>query len=132
MRRALLGYVHLDARIRRHERSGSAGMVEMDVGHEQVAQVGDGRLLECGDTADVVRVGVRDDDRTQVCGVEPEAADEREDRRRAAWQTGVDQREPVVEIEQIGADKLFFAEKTEVEKLRHVSDRNGCSGRSSR
>ncbi len=45
MRRAALVHEHLDRRVLTHERPGDARVVEMDVGQEQLADVGDADSL---------------------------------------------------------------------------------------
>jgi hypothetical protein len=91
--RTSLGDVHSQARVGRDECAGGAGVIEVDVGDEQVAKIGD-REAELG------KPGFeRGESRTR---------------------SGIYERETVVEIKQIGAKKLLFTEETEVEKLAHA------------
>lgn len=89
----MLGDVHSQARVGRDERAGGAGVIEVDVGDEQMAKIGDR---------------------------EPEIGEPGLERRKSRTRPGIYQRETVVEIKQIGAKKLLFAEKTEVEKIAHA------------
>ena len=92
MRRADFRDVHLKTRMLADERSGSAGVVEMDVREQQVADVGQGQaaffepLLEGGD---------------------------------AGRGPAVVERETVRGLEQVDADDALVALMVEVHRIRH-------------
>jgi hypothetical protein len=83
VRRADLGDVHLQARVLPHERARGARMVEVDVREQQV---------------------------TQVLQLEPALGEPRLQLRDTARRPAVVQREPVVGLEQVGADDPLVPE----------------------
>jgi hypothetical protein len=84
-------YVHLQRRVLAHEGPGRAGVVEVDVAEQQVPDVGQ---------------------RETAVG---EARLQRVDRRRGA---AVEERRPVVGVEQVARDDPLAAEVVEVDRLR--------------
>ena len=102
MRRADLGDVHLQTRVLADEHAGRARVVEVDVREQQVAQIGDGEpaLVQDG----------------------PERVDVR-------GRPAVEQRRPVVGLEQVAADHALVPEVKQVERLDGHGDRSVVRGR---
>ena len=95
VRRADLRDVNDQAGVLPHQRPGRSGVVEVDVGEEEVAQVAE---------------------------LDPAGRDRLAQRREAARRAAVEEREPVVGLDEVGADPAGITAVQEVERLGHRED----------